>query len=450
MVQPIDYSLNVKSPFESAIQGVQIGAGLADMQLKRTQQQAEMQAAQREAERQQAVQRQMVALMNNPNPTARDFTNVAMMLPEKEAKSMRENWDTLNKAQQESTLGFSGQVMAAFQSGAPDVGVRLLKERAEAERNSGNEDKAKGYETWAGIAETNPALAQRAIGIMVAQVPGGDKVIESVTKLGTEARAEAEAPAKLSKAQSDAQKAAVDAKFAESNAVIELQKKNWDITKIQEDIKIAKINSQIAAANAATAREGNAIKRQENQLKLDELKQKRETAINEKAAEVESARGSMDNLLNTADRVLSMAVAGKDPKTGKPTSFTSTMRAATGPLDSRLPTLQRDVADFEALVETMKSQVFSAMVPTLKGLGALSNAEGAKIESSLQNLSLSQSPEQFVTNVQEAQRLILKGRANLSKRYGVPDSIPDTPAAQPGTGTGKSTDEMLRELGVVR
>lgn len=175
MVAPIDYSINVQSPFEAALGGFKLGATIADI---RTQQEAAAKAQ----ERQNMLTQGLQALISNPNPTARDFTNIAMLLPEKEAASMRANWETLNKDQQDNELRFGGQVMSAFSTGAPQVGINLLEQRAEAEDNAGRADRAKAYRTYAEIAKSNPSAAQKTIGIMLAGVPGGDKVLESSIK----------------------------------------------------------------------------------------------------------------------------------------------------------------------------------------------------------------------------------------------------------------------------
>jgi hypothetical protein len=175
MPAPYDYSINVQSPFEAAVSGLKLGATIADI---RTQQEAAAKAQ----ERQNMLNQGLQALISNPNPTARDFTNIAMLLPEKEAASMRANWDTLNKDQQDNELRFGGQVMSAFSTGAPQVGINLLEQRAEAEDNAGRADRAKAYRTYAEIAKTNPSAAQKTIGIMLAGVPGGDKVLESSIK----------------------------------------------------------------------------------------------------------------------------------------------------------------------------------------------------------------------------------------------------------------------------
>lgn len=175
MVQPINYQLNVQSPFEAALSGFKIGATIADVAAQRQAQEADL-------ARRQQLQTQVTALMQNPNPTARDFTNLAMLLPKAEADSMRANWETLSKDRQENELRFGGQVMSAFSSNQPQIGVQLLRERATAERNAGRGDQAKAYETWAQMAEVSPQSAQKTIGIMLAGVPGGDKVLESSIK----------------------------------------------------------------------------------------------------------------------------------------------------------------------------------------------------------------------------------------------------------------------------
>jgi hypothetical protein len=174
-----DYSINVAQPFVEALRGYQIGM---TSEAFRQEQIAKQQAQQQAMQRQEMLNQGYKALMSNPNPTARDFTNLAMLLPEKEAASIRANWDTLNKEQQDSELRFGGQVVSAFTSGAPQVGIDLLKQRAEAERNAGRVDKARTFETYAQLAEMNPNTAQKTLGIMLGTLPGGDKVLESSIK----------------------------------------------------------------------------------------------------------------------------------------------------------------------------------------------------------------------------------------------------------------------------
>jgi hypothetical protein len=270
MVQPFNYMIPQADPFAGVMQGLKLGTAVQDVEARRQKQQSELAAQQAAMARQQQVSQAMTGLMAKTNPTARDFTDVAMLLPEKEAASLRANWETLNKAQQDSGLQFGGQVLSAFQTGAADLGITLLKQRAEAERNSGRADQAQAYDTWARLAEVDPKSAQTTIGVMLAALPGGDKVVESIGKVQaqkreealfgpglTKAKADADtavaaaikagvdaqyapalAQAGLTKAQSDAIKAATDARFAEALNQAGLNEKNWNIKAAQNRINV--------------------------------------------------------------------------------------------------------------------------------------------------------------------------------------------------------------------
>lgn len=420
MVQPINYGVDIPDPSQSFLQAFKTGTAITETRVAQ-------EKALREAERQQLIS-QAFQRLRQPGATAKDYADLAMMLPETQAKAVRESFAMMSGERQQNALTKAGQVFSAFKSGKPEIAVSLIEQQIEAKRNSGDEQGAKFLETWRDVAKENPKAAEDYFGFTISQIPGGDKVIGGVVQLAEERRKAEKAPFELTEAQAKAQKAAVDAKFAESNAALDLQKKGWDITKIQEDIKIARQNARIAALNAQIAREGNQLKREELGLKLQEMKEKRDTAVREKAADLESARGNVDNMLNTADRILKtpMGVAG----------------SAAGPVSSRMPTLSQDTADFEELVNTLGSQAFLAQIPNIKGMGALSNAEGEKLQAALQNFSLRQSPERLMENVREAQRLLIKARKNMTARSGLPETIPDTPAV---STSGADIDALVKK-----
>lgn len=436
-MDPLNYP--TINPAEAVMGGLKIAGGIQQMQVQREELAAKQRAEQQAMLAAQQQQSDLRTLWSNPNAGHADFAAVMTKYPSL-AKPIGEAYKTLDEGRQKNMVEFGSRAYGALLSN-PSMAVEMLRERAKADP-----ERAQHMNTMADLVEQGGPQGLRSAQMMMATglagMLGPDKFAESFAKLGAEQRATEKAPAELRKAEADAVKAEGDASKAGSDAIVaaeqakvapqtvllDLQKKGWDIRKIQEDIEISKQANRIAAMNAATAREGNTLKKRELELKVEEAEQKLAGAVREKAATVESARTSMDNLLNTADRFLAVAV---DPKTGKPTS---TLRAAAGPIDSRLPTGQQDVADLEALVEALGSQSFMAQVPTMKGMGALSNAEGEKLQASLQNLKLTQSPDQLVANVKEAQRLIQKGRKALVTRYGVPDTVPDTPAAAGAAG----------------
>jgi len=417
--------LNLPDPTQSVMGGVQNALNIANIASQRNLAEQKSLDLQRAREQQMTMEADLAKLSQNPSPSA--LASMMVKYPSL-SENFKRTYDVLNSEQQQARVGQASQVYAALQADKPDVAVQILGEQANAYRNSGMEKDAKTLDDLSELIRMNPATAKTSTGLFLASAMGPDKFTETFTKLESDRRAQELQPSQLTEAQAKAQKAAVDAKFAESNAALDLQKKGWDITKIQEDIKIARQNASIAALNAQIAREGNQLKREELGLKLQEMKDKRDTSVREKAADLESARGNVDNMLNTADRILKtpMGVVG----------------SASGPVSSRMPTLSQDTADFEELVNTLGSQAFLAQIPNIKGMGALSNAEGEKLQAALQNFSLRQSPERLMENVKEAQRLLIKARKNMTARAGLPETIPDTPAV--GT-SGADIDALVKK-----
>ena len=417
MAQPFNYMLNVPDPTQSVMGGVQNALNISNMMSQRNLAEQKALDLQKARETQAQMEADLGTLSKNPTPSA--LASMMVKYPSL-SENFKKTYDVLSSEQKDSRIKQASQVYAAMQAGKPEVAQQLLLEQAAAARNAGMEQDAQAAETVAELVKLNPATAETSTGLLLASAMGPDKFAETFTKLQGERREAELQPSKLTESQAKAQKAAVEAKFAESGAALDLQKKGWDITKIQEDIKISKQNAGIAALNAQISREGNQIKREENQLKLQDLVQKRDEAVRTKAADLESARTNMDNMLNTADRILKTPIG--------------VVGSAAGPVSSRMPTLSQDTADFEALVETLGSQSFMAQIPNIKGMGALSNAEGEKLQAALQNFSLRQSPERLLENVREAQRLVMKARKNMTARSGLPETIPDTPDVRTSGG----------------
>ena len=222
MVQPANYNIDVQSPFQAFAQGAQLGTGLAEIQARR-------QAQQQDVIRQQQLQQEIQLINANPNPSATDYRRLSFLLPPQQMESVRKTFEMGGKETQENQLLFSGQVLSAFTAGQPQIGINLLESRATAEDNKGNKAVAKSYRDFAELARLNPGSAQKTIGIMLASLPGGDKVIESTTKAQL-------APSQVSKSESEA----VSSQLETANKPLTLALGN---VKTQADIN--NINSQI-------------------------------------------------------------------------------------------------------------------------------------------------------------------------------------------------------------
>lgn len=426
-MEPLNYSgafANIPSPQASFMEGVKGGAGIQQLQ-------QQQQAAAAARLQQQQMQDDLAALSQNPTTDA--IGRMSIKYPQL-SENFKRSFDILDPAQKQAKLEHASQVYAAINSNKPDVAQKILNDQAAALRNSGNEKDAKAAEIMATLVRDHPEMAKTSAGLILSAAVGPDKFAATYGAVGGEQRAQEQAPAALRKAIAEAGGAeseekikAVDAKYADSKAMQDIEKRGWDIKKIKADIDIARESNRIAAMNAAANREGNTLKREELRMKIDDAKQARDDRINEKVAKAESGISAMDNMLNTVARLK------QNPS----------LKNVVGSIEGRLPSVLSDEgADAIALFDTLGSQAFLSQVPTVQGMGSLSNAEGEKLQSALQNLSRAQSEKQVNANLVEVERLVNKARANVSNRYGVPLRAPDTPATNPKAAP--ATDEAAR------
>lgn len=420
-MQPYDYTsafAGVGSSYDAAMGGLKDGVAIRQMQAEQAQKQAAL-------AQQKQMQAELAAL--SQNPTTQGIIAATLKYPQL-SESFKRSFDMLQPEEQRGRLESATPVFMALHNNKPEIAAKLLREQATAYKNSGKAQEAEAAESKARMIEENPAAAKINLGGMLSAAIGPDKFAKMMGDMGDESRkaelqpsAVVEAGAKADKAGSDAltakadaQTAGVKAKYAERDALADLEKKGWDIKKIQADIVSQKEQNRIGWYNAKIASETNGLKKQELQLKLSEFVRERDDKVREKVSKVEGAVTSMDNMLNTVERLL------KNPD----------LDDVLGSIEGRMPSILSDGgSDAIALADQLGSQAFLSQVPNIQGMGALSNAEGEKLQAALQNFSRTQSESQFRANLREVQRLVTKGRETVSKRYGVPIGAPETPAA---------------------
>lgn len=228
---PIDYSLSVQQPFQSAVEGFKFGAGMKQMADERAALQAQQAA-------QQQMQQELAAAAQDP----RQLPSLMVRYPQL-AEKLKIGWDTMNGQQQQASLAQASEVFSALHSGRADVAQANLRARARAMRDAGDEQGATLTERMAQWAETHPESLKTSIGLRLAAIPGGDKVIEAVTKLGGEQRAADLHPALVEKGKEEAKEAgskatteAVKAKYAEPTVLKDLEVKGWNIKNLRSQI----------------------------------------------------------------------------------------------------------------------------------------------------------------------------------------------------------------------
>jgi len=146
----------------------------------------------------------------------------------------------------------------------------------------------------------------------------------------------------------------------------------------REKLDMRRLENEQRALDRQYNRETNNIKREELKLKIDE----RKTKLDEKKQNISSALSKKQAGIKSTQRLIDDMLAHEG------------LNSAVG-LSSVFPTIPGgDSADYEVMLETLKSQQFLNEIQQMKGMGALSNAEGQKISAAAEALSLAQSEDE--------------------------------------------------------
>lgn len=436
MPQPYNYSMQAEDPGAKFMQGLQIANALGVMkQQKLAQEKAQADAAEK-ARQNELYKVDLQGAIQNPTQAA--WLNMIAKHPDK-----REAFDTVRKGYSEEQLknefdqGF--QISTALETDNPEVAKETLATIIEAKKNRG--EQAGIYQQAFDMLEAGNITGAKAItnmGLSILDPDRFKKSVDSLAAQNAEKRQAELAPSQLTEQQAKAAKAATDAKFAESEAVADLSKKGWDITKIQEDIAIAKENSRIAAMNADYNKEQNLQKKDELKLKIADAVTARDEKVNEKAAQLDTARAGIDHSMSTIDELLANpeldnVLGSLEGQSWYPSTLMAMRPNKIVGMDLIPgPDVDSDTrSDALRMIETIQSQEFINNLVKVKNqgavFGALSDSEGAKLMGYQKNLSTAQSEVQFKKNLTGLQTLLLKARNTLATKHGVPATAPVTP-----------------------
>lgn len=247
-MEPINYLAQVADPFAQSLQGLQLGAGMAELQQKQA-------AMVQQQQRQQLAAQEQAKFFTNPNPTMRDAARYASLLSPEQSKAFLPFMEGISKEQQQGTLNSTGRILSALQTN-PEIGIKLLQDSATAARNSGDNQDAALFDDMAAAAadpKRGPAIVFKSLAARTAGIPGAKEFFENIDKSLSTSRLEAEAPAKLREAEAAADAAIADAKTKQATAITAPDKTAADLalakanaTKAQVDAKFAE---QVALAD---------------------------------------------------------------------------------------------------------------------------------------------------------------------------------------------------------
>lgn len=382
-MDPINYQ--TADPSAAILNGIKMGAGLQGLQEHAQDRQTQLLQQQNAQQYAQQQASDLHALALNPNATHADYASVMTKYPEI-AEHLGKAFKTLDEGQQQNALQFGSRVYAAQLAGNNPLAAQMLRDRAAADPAQ-----AQHYNTMADLVEQSPQTA-RAIGALsLASAMGPDKFAAAFTGLGADARAEQLQPAAVGKATGDAQEALAKGGAARQTVALGNEKTGEEILSAQAQRQVASFNAQIAAANSETERGRLTLERDkfvaDQKLKTGQVAQ--------------DTQGQFDNLTQSIQTVQNlMAHPGLNSGTGMGGGVMSFFNGS-------------DARDFRTQLETLKSQQFLAQAKEMKGMGALSDAEGARIERAVASLDPSMSTQQFKNNLGVILTTLQKGQSKL-------------------------------------
>lgn len=191
MVQPIQYvTPGAFDPFNSLMQGVRLGATFEEMQAARQQREmqqdmvrAQQQALQQKAMQEQARQEELARLQAIPYEQMTKEQTLRMMdLTQSEATRahIARRLEAIPAEKRQTLARDYGSTLIALTMN-PEIGIRRLRERAQAETDPAEK---KALEDMTRVAELNPTLGARMIhgSMHMSQDPTMVKIAESATK----------------------------------------------------------------------------------------------------------------------------------------------------------------------------------------------------------------------------------------------------------------------------
>lgn len=144
-----NYLLNVPDPTEKVLAGVAAGNKLRD---EREQRKITLAAREEEAELKTEIKEL------GPNPTAAEIADLVRRTNPEQAKQITDAHNLQSEDEQKESATFAGQALIALKHD-PAYGVKILRDKAQALKNSGDMEGFTEMNRWADIAEEAPGMA---------------------------------------------------------------------------------------------------------------------------------------------------------------------------------------------------------------------------------------------------------------------------------------------------
>ena len=407
MVQPINYMLDVQNPIQTAMtgltQGMQIG------QFMQAKEQAE-----RESIQKQQMQEELSAFASKPNKTHDDYANIMAKYPSL-AEDFKRSYDVLDSGNQQATFKTTSRIYAALSGGQPSVAKSILETEALGYENAGDKTTADQMRTLAAMAETDPEGLLTISGLTLASTtPSQFKDV--LGALGENQKLPEEI--NLTKAQTEKTKA--EAEKTETENL-------WYGDKTQAEIN--NLESQVEDRQTGRVLEQQKMQLQNDQFyaKLDQDQQQFYENLNQEerkiAQTVFNVKEKPEQRMERLEKVEGFATAARNAAEGSKLAaqLANDMEALSESTGGYWNRAMRNVPgtdeyNFDQKLETMKAKIFLAQVDQMRGLGALTESEGAALKASIASINPNQDPKVVQQSLAEVAKQLSKAAQTANRK----------------------------------
>ena len=406
-MQPINYMLDVQNPVQTAVtgltQGMQIG------QFVRAKEQAE-----REAIQKQQMQQELSAFASKPNKTHDDYANIMVKYPAL-AEDFKRSYDVLDSGKQQATFKTASRIYAATASKRFDLAKSILETEAVGYENSGDKETAGYLRQMATMAETDPEGLQTLTGLTLASTnPSQFKDVLGALNQNDLT------PFEIENKQAQTGKVKAETEKTETETL-------WYGDKTQAEID--NIESQIEDRKTGRVLEQQKMQLDNDQFysKLDQDQQQFYEKLNQEerkiAQTVFNVKEKPEQRMERLEKVEGFATAARNASEGAKLAAqlandAKVLNESTGGYWNRAMRNVPGTAEytFDQKLETMKSKIFLAQVDQMRGLGALTESEGAALKASIASINPNQDPKTVQESLTEVAKQLSKAAQTANKK----------------------------------
>lgn len=450
MPSPFDYTLSGPDPMLSLQQGMEFNqqqrqgeqgllAGQQAIDLNASQEaRAQTQFGQqntlfdqgqqdRQAARQKAMAMQtdlvgLSEIVRGGAPTANDFAAIAVKYPDL-ADEMSKTWEGQTQERKAADMGNIFKAATAIKSGAPQIAIDMLEERAAAAEAAGDKMEADVSRAMAATIKADPAAGLTTLGLLMHSVD--PKAAVELFGEGAKRTVQSTQP------------------YDNGTTVTVFNDGSKEVT----DAAGAKLEGQAAIDAITAAQENEAKTRRENSAAATEGRLVT-TAQSGEAASTALARGTelgkaqgaavadMPGLIRRAEQNIALIDAVMaDPALPDVTGNIQ------GRLPSGIPGLTGGQAgeNLQVKLEQIQGQVFLTAYDDLRGAGAITEQEGQAAKAAIARMKQTQDTAEYLAALNELKGIIERGLDVARQKGGQTATTPPS--------DGVSDDDLLKKYG---